>query len=113
MTLWFGAPWPSENYRAPVCRDDAERIVTPVGATCFLCLEPIDVDDQGTAMGALDADLNASVAYNHRECMLRHVMGCWSSLKGGPHQHDRTDITYRQEARLIQQWLYTHRDFAG
>lgn len=50
MTQWFGRPWPAETLRAPVCRDDGDRVPTPAGDSCRLCNEPVLAGDQGLAV---------------------------------------------------------------
>ena len=98
---WFGEPWPSAELRAPVCEDDAERIPTPVDASCIWCGEAIALGDRGEAFpGIVDAggEWVTEVKYAHAECQLRNVMGCSASALGLPHDHDRP---YREDARAL------------
>lgn len=105
-TRWFGEPWPRPNYRAPVCEDDAARVPTPVGEPCMHCGRPIGEDDQGTIIpGYVHADGSDSEYVwkpmpAHRQCSLRSVLGCSSSLAGGPHDHDRD---YWEDAVRVQE----------
>lgn len=111
-TKWFGEPWPRPDWRAPICEDDADRIPIPVGTPCYRCGELIDEDDQGTAspgwigMGANDKpEWHPEPLYDHKECGLRAVLGCYGVVSGNGHTHD---VPYRQDALRVQQWLEEH-----
>lgn len=110
MTLWFGAPWPSPDFRAPICENDADRIETPHGAECCLCHDPIGEGEQGTAIPLvrLDGDdkpVYGGMVYEHKECGLRSVLGCHGNLVGEGHSHD---VPYREDARKVEDWLHRH-----
>lgn len=47
MTRWYGDPWPAADRRAPVCEDDADRVVTPVGVPCIVCQVKVELGDRG------------------------------------------------------------------
>jgi len=72
---WFGAPWPSEELRAPVCEDDTLRVPTPIGWLCALCDERIASVDRGTFIYAVSDDRPGRVQPVHVECSYRSVMG--------------------------------------
>lgn len=110
MTMWFGDPWPSRNYRAPVCMNDLERIATPVGEECYLCREAVADGDQGTAMASVRMDedgapYSGGLVFAHKECGLRNVVGCYGQLTGQDHSHD---VPYREDARRVQDWVRHH-----
>lgn len=106
MTFWWGEPWPRDDCRAPVCENDAQRIETPVGEKCFQCEEEIVEGDRGTAIGGVgmrDGEpVGLGLMYQHIECSLRSVLGCYGNLIGVGHSHDRP---YREDARLVQAWV--------
>lgn len=101
---WFGSPWPSAGWRAPVCEDDDLRVPTPVGATCMYCGEDIEPDDRGISFpGYADVDGWVDEAlYAHIECNMRTIMGCSANLRGEPCDHSGS---YREDARRVQAWL--------
>lgn len=103
MTIrWFGEPWPSEQLRAPLCENDAYRIVTPVGAMCIHCRELIEEGDRGEESG--------NRRYVHRECGLRSALGNHLHVAGDckflGDCVQRSTLTYRQEA--IEVWRLVH-----
>lgn len=73
---WFGEPWPSAEYRAPACEDDAERVPPPPpGELCVLCDEAIEADDSGVVMPHITVNNRVSVRYSHLGCLLLNVTG--------------------------------------
>lgn len=82
---WFGEPWPTTELRAPVCEDDAYRVVVPIGKPCLACEKPIKLGDQGIVTAAsqgikgsfvLGEDIyHRTVAAYHLECFLRSILG--------------------------------------
>jgi hypothetical protein len=109
--LWFGAPWPSEHDRAPICEDDTLRVATPVGETCFWCNEEILEDDRGVLMSVFREKEPAPEAM-HIECNFRQVMGGPAHLRGeclcqGGHKDPDDGMTPREAA------LYVWRNWVG
>ena len=82
LMQWFGAAWPSETERAPICEDDALRIETPVGDPCLWCHEPIEEGDRGVTMMELVDPDRAQVQPMHIECNYRQVMGGPAHVNG-------------------------------
>ena len=72
---WFGEPWPSPEFRAPVCEDDALRVPTPAAEICMLCRQPVKPDDRGVVMPHIASDGWTERHYNHIECLIRNVTG--------------------------------------
>lgn len=79
---WFGEPWPSEELRAPVCEDDAERTdPPPPGTQCSLCGQGFMPNAQGVEMPHLTADKTspwmswAEKGYVHIDCLVSNVTG--------------------------------------
>lgn len=97
---WFGKPWPSPDFRAPICEDDALQIPTPVGSECILCGEAILLGHQGVQY------INGP--YGHVECQYRSVVGNIHHLMGQCHHvgecNEMSTKTYREEA--IEVWNY-------
>lgn len=106
--MWFGDPWPSADYRAPVCEDDADRVPAPIGETCLHCREGITGEDRGILMPYLDVD-GRHVGPVHAECLLRMTLGGPAHLMGlcrchgGPGDVDDPDLgmSAREAARLV------------
>lgn len=74
MSGWFGSPWPSEDYRAPVCENDADRVdPPPAGEQCVFCEEGFPPDAQGLRFPHIDADRNTLMRYAHLDCLLHNV----------------------------------------
>lgn len=68
---WFGDPWPSAEYRAPVCEDDADRVPVPVGGSCAYCDKPISERDRGIVIPHLGTAARLDVeTYWHLGCFL-------------------------------------------
>ena len=104
---WFGEPWPGENWRAPVCEDDALRVPSPEGERCMYCEEGIAPDDRGVmyrGYGGIGGWVERNL-YAHIECNMRNVMGCSAQLRGEPCDHSGS---YREDARKVQAWLQNH-----
>jgi len=106
---WFGAPWPSEALRAPICEDDRYRIEIPVGASCCHCGELIDTDNQGVRYSCTivlaevtGQPVAGPIPYAHVECNLRCVTGNMAHLSGNCHHigecREQSTKTYREEA---------------
>lgn len=72
---WFGEPWPSAELRAPVCEDDADRMLVPVGYACTHCGEAIEATDRGVAIPFLPVDHRPFDVYYHAKCFLADVIG--------------------------------------
>jgi hypothetical protein len=100
MTFWFGEPWPSEDGRSPVCEEDLRRVPTPIGRACVLCERPVAAGDRGEMIPAIHGDGTTSVEATHIECSLRAVLGCYASLTGAGHDHERD---YREDALEVWQ----------
>lgn len=86
---WFGSPWPSEELRAPVCEDDADRAPNPrPGTLCVLCDREIEPGARGVVMPHLAADnMSAVLRYCHLGCLLSNVGGegiSWREPETGP-----------------------------
>lgn len=79
---WFGEPWPSPNYRAPICEDDSQRIMVPFGDECLYCQEVIELTDRGIVMPYVDADMRVHRCPCHAECFLRQTLGGPAHLLG-------------------------------
>lgn len=113
MTLWWGrSAWPSNEYRASICEDDRDRIPAPLGERCYLCDEVIIESDQGTAMMAMlggydGIPVTTKEIYEHRECGMRHILGCSGHLMKEGHSHH---VPYREDARRVMKWLAQQRD---
>lgn len=78
---WFGSPWPSEELRAPVCEDDADRVPPPPpGEDCILCGQVIEEGAQGVMMPHLTADKTSpwiswyEARYSHLDCLISNVL---------------------------------------
>jgi hypothetical protein len=110
---WWGDPWPSEELRAPICMDDAERVPTPVGEPCLWCSELIVEGDRGEVMPyvKLNDDAAPSIvdAYMHVECVFRqgvggpaHVQGT-CTCQGG---HDDPDLGMSEREAAL--WVWDH-----
>lgn len=115
MSLWFGDPWPRADYRAPICEDDAEHAITPVGEKCVWCDEAIVVGDRGSSMTVVRMDpdnpLRAipSLGWTHIECSMRATMGNTTHMSGhcrhiGDCNDQEADKSYRQQA--LDAWDY-------
>jgi hypothetical protein len=84
---WFGpAPWPSDEFRAPICDSDENRIAIPVGKTCLYCDEEIREGDRGETVQYVGTDLwgrsDIKIMVSHIECSFRQVMGGPAHLIG-------------------------------
>jgi len=76
MTKWFGDPWPSDGWRAPVCEDDADRIPPPpAGESCILCEEGFPPDARGIQLPHITGDGTAELHYAHLDCVVDNVGG--------------------------------------
>jgi hypothetical protein len=112
VTLWWGEPWPSDELRAAICEDDAQRIDIPVGYPCALCDLLIEDYDRGITMMGIDADGKAYPVQEHIECQMRHVMGCYDLVSTGSawtpdHVCSGAD-DYREDALRVWAWLQRH-----
>jgi hypothetical protein len=82
-TRWFGRPWPSDELRAPICEDDADRVELPDGIVCARCEHAITSDDSGVVMGCSEgmshaftlAATGTLVCAEHLECFLHAILG--------------------------------------
>lgn len=79
---WFGEPWPSAEFRAPVCEDDGMRVPPPPpGEMCILCGLPFEADARGIQMPHLKADETSpwiqwsEMRYSHLGCLIQNVGG--------------------------------------
>lgn len=71
---WFGEPWPSAEYRAPVCEDDSLRVdPPPVWEVCVLCNKPFAPDAQGVMMPHVTAELWTVQRYSHIDCLTGNI----------------------------------------
>ena len=71
---WFGEPWPSADYRAPVCEDDSLRVdPPPAGTECVLFGHPIQDGDRGLKIPHMNADGTAELRYCHIEDIHRNI----------------------------------------
>lgn len=109
LNHWWGAPWPAEDRRAPICDDDRYRVAVPIGATCLLCEELVDENDRGITMGR-----GTQIA--HAECNLRAVTGNLAHLEGKCHHIGECNEllahqTQRQQARDVWQALVVEERF--
>lgn len=72
---WFGDPWPSAEERAPICGDDGERTVTPVGRRCPYCHEQIRGDDQGVEVPHVtQPPVPGQVVAIHLHCLMGGIL---------------------------------------
>jgi hypothetical protein len=98
---WFGEPWPTAQFRAPICEDDEKRIPTPVGETCIFCIESIEEDDRGEQL--------LGGEYVHVECGLRNVTGNHLHVMGKcehiGHCNEESKLSYREEAMEVWRLL--------
>ena len=98
--LWFGEPWPSAELRAPICEDDAQRVLVPVGRPCVHCDEEIVSGDRGEVYGGGQPA--------HAECGLRNILGNHIHVRGDcpalGECNRMSTLTYRQEALKV--WAY-------
>lgn len=74
---WFGEPWPSEDLRAAVCEDDADRVPAPApGELCTLCDGEFAADDRGVVIPHLAAGtMFHELRYVHLDCIVQNVGG--------------------------------------
>ncbi len=117
MTRWFGEPWPSEAFRAPVCADDADRVPVPVSGVCLFCEELVDEDDQGTMMPFTTAEdfvnRRGITGFHplHVECLIRQTLGPVAYLEGRcTHAGGTEDCiiesqSKRQDAQATYRWV--------
>jgi hypothetical protein len=107
---WFGEPWPSG-----VCYDEDGRLLTemrkdfPEGETCPWCEEVFQPGDQGQAMPFGGAVSGVTIRHQHKECLLRQVVGSLAHLEGrcscyGGSAIRPEDWTRRDEALAV--WAY-------
>lgn len=55
MVRWFGAPWPSAEFPAPICHPLAYVEQLPPNARCGYCDKPLNVDtDSGIGIPGPD-----------------------------------------------------------
>lgn len=112
MTLWWGAPWPREDFRALVCEDDALRVAVPVGYACSLCGELIEPDDRGVSMMGVGADMKPYPVQEHIECNMRNTQGCYEFVSTGrPESHHPCpghEHSYREDALKVWAWIQSH-----
>ena len=111
MNRWFGEPWPRADYRADVCRDDRLRIPVPVGEKGYLCDEPIIETDRGQESYGIGADGQVEgPLYEHVECLLRNVRGCYDLVVSGepwtPGHVCSDSGSYREDALKV--WALLH-----
>jgi hypothetical protein len=78
---YFGEPYPSREYPAPMFEDGIE-VPTPIGEPCLRCDEPIDEDDRGVLMPYLAADGKAHMVAFHFECHVRSTIGSVKHQRG-------------------------------
>lgn len=100
MNKIFGpVPWgPAIDYREMYTR------TTPVGETCIDCGEIIVAGDYGQTTVLVDLEGNVRPAVQHRECLLRHVVGSVGHQLGkcscfGGDYEDPPGMTKREAAR--------------
>lgn len=101
---WFGDPWPSAEFRSPICDDDTYRIDTPIGEACAFCTETIESGDRGERF--------ASGEFVHAECALRNVVGNHIHIAGKctyiGQCNQLSDLSYREEAIAVWNRAYGH-----
>lgn len=93
---WFGPSW-----GAPVC-DPRAHIPTPVRMSCEGCLQEITGDENGVTYPYWDGGTTVVRIAYHRECNLRHVLGCSAQLQGEPCDHEGD---YREDALRVEAWV--------
>jgi hypothetical protein len=72
MTVFFGPRWDAPRV------EHAERISTPIGATCHVCGEPIVADDRGlmcSVVEMVDGEMAGTARTVHVECDMLGVLG--------------------------------------
>jgi hypothetical protein len=73
---WFGEPWPSAKWRAPVCADESERVTPPPPwELCTMCSVVFLDSDQGVVIPHLTADGEVREGYIHLKCLVSSVGG--------------------------------------
>ena len=116
---WFGPPWPTAELRAPVCSDDRQRMVTPVGEPCLYCTLPIIDGDRGQELPHVEYDesnLSVKVVYAHIECLFAQVVGGPAHLQGlcscqGGHEDPDLGMSPRQAALWVWENISGERGF--
>lgn len=103
---YFGDPWPSG-----IC-ETGEQVATPVGELCINCEEPIEEDQQGTFIYAIE-DGVMTPKPSHKECSLRSVLGGIGHMKGlctcnGGNTDPDENLSYRTSALLVWEWVRDH-----
>jgi hypothetical protein len=74
MTLWFGEPWPTAQFRAPVCENDDERVPAPMPwVRCLFCKEPFPFLARGVVIPHLDDEGLWREHPLHLACLLGNV----------------------------------------
>lgn len=110
MMPWFGDPWPREDFRADACRDDRDRVPTPVGDLCWLCETPILLGERGQLLAGIGASGEVvGPMPAHIECLCRNVTGCsdlYASGQPWTPGHVCTAGPYREDALRV--WKLMH-----
>lgn len=72
---WFGEPWPSADFRAGVCEDDAHLVTPPPGTRCAMCDQELDAADRGVSYPELHVDAPPAWVFTHLACFLADILG--------------------------------------
>lgn len=117
MHGWFGTPWNAcLNDDGTV--DEDMRIPVPLGKLCLWCDEEFVEGDSGKAMPLFSEPTVAAVCFEHRECLMRSVVGGLDHLAGRCICHGEPPkdglgsladgMTLRQEALAVDEYVVRH-----
>lgn len=115
---WFGDPWPSGVcYKTddngieldPPEWDWDMHVEFPTGEKCFFCQETFVEGDSGQRQPYAH-DNTVEIIHQHKECLLRQVMGPLAHMEKrckcfGGTDHNTPGLTERQEALAVwERW---------
>lgn len=106
-------PYFGEDWHVPAT-EGAKRVPTPVGQKCLFCEEAIKAGERGWLMNYYGHG-GWSTQPCHRECQFRQVMGGLAhqqgvcSCQGGkPEDDPAKDMTLREEAVAVWEYVQRH-----
>ena len=108
---WFGEPWNAcLTDEGEV--DEAMRIPVPTDKTCAWCDEPFKDTDSGKAMPLMGTEV-PEILYQHRECLMRTVVGGLDHLAGRCSCHGTSDtlgslsegMSVHEEAIAVDEYI--------
>jgi hypothetical protein len=119
MHGWFGEPCWGACFTDDGEVDEAMRIPIPLDHLCFWCKEPFTSRDSGQAVPMMTSTVMTIITYQHRECLLRSVIGGLDHLAGRctcyiDHDDDglgslADGMTIRQEALAVDDFVTRHK----